>query len=674
MNRHLIASAFLAPVLVTCLAWGQGESAVVRDVRWDLEQGSAWFRHGGEWKIVNLESGQITDPATGAEVPEATPAPSRPGRLPPPGRGRQRPLELAPDGSRSAVTQHGNLFVKCGEEAKRPVTADGTATLRYGTASWVYGEELDQSTGMWWSPDSNRLGFYKFDDAKVPEYHLLSGLTGLRTEVESERYPKPGDPNPIATLGILDAAAFCADAAGDPLSHVKWIDVGSADQYIYGVEWSPDSRDLLFHRLNRGHDLLELCAADAATGAVRVIVREQALHWNHHLPEMRFLGDGRRFLWASERTGFKQYDIRSLDSGSVTTLTQGQFPADRIERVDEASGDLHYSAYPSATAVHQQLMVARLDGSGQRRLTPEDEHYSRFKIAPGGGWFIATDETVARRPSTRLYTAQGKLVATLAESTDDPWGARSLRPPELTRFKSADGVTDLYGIVHFPPGFDPSREWPILVSVYGGPYFRTIVGTFSEQPDECARGYVSLRVDNRGTPGRGKVFEDATYLRLGIADLDDQAAAVTQLGKAPGMDESRVGITGMSYGGYMSALALVRYPGVFKAAVAESGPMDWRQYDSIYTERFMRTPQENSVGYDAGSVLVHSDDLKGHLMLVHGMQDDNVHPNNAWALAQKLYERDFDFELMLFPRAGHGGFGEAEESAKWRFFKEALQP
>ncbi len=668
------AAALLAIAFSASLAFAQGESGVVRDVRWDLEGGKAWFRRGGGWKTVDLESGAIEAASGQNEPPVAVERSARPSRPMPPARGRQRAVEVSPDAARSAATQEGNLFVKCAEEAKRAVTKDGSPTLRYGSASWVYGEELDQTTGMWWSPDGKRLAFYRFDDSKVPQYHLLTGQTSLRPSIESERYPKPGDPNPIATLGILDADAFCADASGDPLSHVTWIDVGSADQYIYGVEWTTDGRELLFHRLNRGHDLLELCAADAKSGAVRVVLREQALHWNHHLPEMWFLKDGRRFIWSSERTGFKQYELRSLDSGPSTTLTTGDFPAGRIEAVDEATGDLFYSATSSQTAVNQQLMVAKLDGSGQRRMTPDDLHYARFRIAPGGDWFTATDETVSRKAATRLYTRAGKLLATLAESPPSDWSASGVKPPELRKFKSADGVTDLYGTVHYPAGFDPAKEWPVIVAVYGGPYFQTIHGNYSPQPEPCGHGYVTLSVDNRGTPGRGKVFEDATYLRLGVADLDDQAAAVTQLCQDPGIDESRVGITGLSYGGYLSALALVRHPEAFKAAVAESGVTDWRQYDSIYTERFMRTPQENKAGYDEGSVLVNADKMQGKFMLVHGMEDDNVHPTNAWALAQKLYDRNFEFELMLFPRAGHGGFGEAEDRAKWKFFEEAFGP
>ena len=211
------------------------------------------------------------------------------------------------------------------------------------------------------------------------------------------------------------------------------------------------------------------------------------------------------------------------------------------------------------------------------------------------------------------------------------------------------------------------------MDAYGGPYFANVFNRFSSPRADCELGFVILQIDNRGTPGRGKAFEDATYLKLGGPDLDDQAAAVRQITTRPGIDGSRVGITGMSYGGYMSAIALVRYPDVFKAAVARSGPMDWRQYDSIYTERFMRTPQENKAGYDDGSVLLHADKLAGKFMLIHGMQDDNVHPSNGWAIAQKLYDRDFSFDMLFFPKAGHGGFGPSEESALWSFFVRELK-
>lgn len=647
-------------------------SGTVRDVRWDCAANTVWIRKSGEWQTVDLTTGAIAAAPEAGTPPVAVAAPSR-REMRPPERGRQRASEPSTDGAMVAIARDDNLFLKCNSKSEHQVTRDGTATMRYGTASWVYGEELDQTTGMWWSADSKWLAFYKFDDEKVPQYTLLSGLTKLRPEIEQERYPKPGDPNPTAGLCVIDAQAFCQDPSIDGATLVKSIDVGSADQYIYGVEFSPRGTDLLFHRLNRRHDVLELCAVDPSTAVVRVVVREAQPHWNHHLPEMQFLADGRRFIWATERSGFKQYELRSLDDSKIVALTSGGFPAHKIVDINEAAGRMFYVAFPADTAINPQLMTVKLDGTGQQRLTLDDRCYGRFRISPDGTFFIASDETISQPPATRLYRADGTIVATLSESQTDVWTSRNLPAPELVKVKAADGVTNLYGTLHFPSNFDPKKSWPLVVDVYGGPYFASVFNRFSAPRAECELGFVILQIDNRGTPGRGKVFEDATYLKLGGPDLDDQAAAVRQLSTRPGIDGSRVGITGMSYGGYLAALALVRQPEVFSVSVARAGPMDWRQYDSIYTERFMRTPAENQAGYDDGSVLVHADRMAGKFLLIHGMQDDNVHPSNGWAIAQKLYDRGFSFDMLFFPKAGHGGFGSAEQDATWTFFTRGLK-
>ncbi len=655
------------------------EFGSVRDVRWDSQSNTAWFRESAAkgWKVVDLATGAISD-APNDKAPEETAA-RRPVRR---GggfaaRGRQQATATSADGTMIARTLAGNLWLKCDGAEERAVTADGTETLRYGTASWVYGEELDQNTAMWWSPTGEQLAFYKFDDAKVPMYTLLSGLTGLRTSVETERYPKPGDPNPIAGLCILDVKGWCADqkagAGNDASKFIRTIDVGDADQYIYGVEYSASGDQLLFHRLNRRHDVLQLCSADAKSGEVRVLIREEQPQWNHHRPEMQFLEDGRRFIWATERSGFKQYELRSLDNPTVIDLTNGSFPAGKIVEVNERDGVLFYTAFSASTAINPQLMCVGLDGKNQRRATPADMYYSKFRISPDGKHFVACDENLTKPPSTRLYRMDSTLVATLSRGPEDVWSARKLPPPELIKVKAADGVTDIYGTLHFPSTFDPEKSWPLIVDVYGGPYFAGVFNRFSQPRPECELGFVILKIDNRGTPGRGKAFEGATYLKLGGPDLDDQAAAVRQISTRPGIDAARVGITGSSYGGYMSALALVRYPKDFQVAVARSGPMDWRQYDSIYTERFMRTPQENPAGYDDYSVLVHADELSGKLLLIHGMQDDNVHPSNGWALAQKLYDRGYSFDMLFFPNAGHGGFGPTEDDAMWTFFTRELK-
>lgn len=663
-----------------------GARSIARDARWDVAAGQLWFRQGNSWKVMRIASGEVADAPEGAEPPP--PPPPKPSDPPAPSRGRQRPVEPSPDGLWVAASVQGNVRISpvgAGQEQGNDavaiqVTTEGGNGLRFGTASWVYGEELDQTTGMWWSPDSKRLAYYKFDDSQVPPFTMLGGLTELFTTTDVERYPKPGDRNPDAGLEVVEIA--------NPARRIT-VDVGPRDQweYVYGPQWAPDGSELLFFRTNRRQNVLDLCAANPATGAVRVVIREEQPNWQQNRPEMRWLADGRRFIWSTERSGLKQYELHSLDAGTAPVpLTHGDRPADSIVAVDEGAGRLWYSACTGEHAIEPQLMSVALDGTGQTRHTQGDAHHARFSVAPGGAHFVASDETLVRPPVMRLYRADGSVVATLpgggaapaaadgAAPTQDPWVARGLLPPEPVVLAAADGVTPLYGILWFPADFDPSRKYPLVVETYGGPGVRVVRWSFSRPQPDCELGFLVLSVDNRGTPGRGKVFEDATYLALGGPDVDDQAAAARQIAQRPYVDAARIGISGSSYGGYMSILALLRHPDVFASAVAFSGPTDWRQYDTIYTERYMRTPKENAEGYAAGNAVELAKNLRGSLLIIHGMQDDNVHPNNMWALVDRLQSMNRPFSMLLFPKAGHGGFGDAGESAKWSHFVRTLRP
>jgi len=250
--------------------------------------------------------------------------------------------------------------------------------------------------------------------------------------------------------------------------------------------------------------------------------------------------------------------------------------------------------------------------------------------------------------------------------------ASGLRPSELFSFEAADGQT-CFGRIHYPSNFDPSRKWPVLVQVYGGPLSRAVRNRHQLSSANAEHGFVIVQIDNRGTTGRGKAFEGATHLKLGQVDLDDQARGVRTLAERHAwFDADRVGITGHSYGGYMAALALLRHPDTFHVAVATAPVTDWRQYDSVYTERYMGQPGDNEAGYDAGSCVKQAEHLRGRLLLVHGMMDDNVHPTNAWQLVEALQVRDIPFAMQFLPAANHGVRGKAVHSAKWSFLVEHL--
>jgi dipeptidyl-peptidase-4 len=585
-----------------------------------------------------------------------------------PPRGAQRESEPSPDGKWIAKCIDWNVIIEPTDGGSAvAVTSAGTRKHRFGKASWVYGEELDQIDAMWWSPDSSHLAYYEFDESAVNDFHLVSGWTELHTQPMVEGYPKPGEPNPIARLHIFNMQTRESIA----------VDVGSeTEQYVYNIRFSPDGAMLLFNRTNRKQNELDVLAADLETGVTRVIVTERQEFLQKNSPEMRFLADGRRFIWETEKTGWQHYELRDLDGRQICTLTEGDYPAANIVRVDEGEshgggGVLFYTAYSGEHPLNSQLHRVNLDGSGGARLTPEPLNHSEVDISPDGKWFVARYEAVDTPPTTALYDTTGQRITTLAESDTSKFDSLELPMPELFTFKAADGETDLYGVLYKPSTFDASRSYPLIIDVYGGPLSQRVRNTFRAASASCELGFLIAVIDNRGTPNRGKAFEAATYLKLGTVDLADQVEGVRHLCKRRFVDAKRVGIHGFSYGGYMSALAILKYPDVFAAAVAGSAVTDWKNYDTIYTERYMWIPSENEQGYANGSCVEFADQLKGRLLIMHGMVDDNVHPNNAFQLMEALYAANRRFDQVFFPNAGHG-VGRPASDMIWEFFHEHL--
>ena len=643
-----------------------GRGGRVSDVRFTDD--AIFFLGGDGWQKVDVKTGEFSE-AEQDDLPPRTPR-ARSGRRggrggARPARGRQRTQEASPGGSMMAIHTDYNINLRNEENGVEiPLTTDGNEKFRYGTASWVYGEELDQIDAMWWSPDGTHLAFYAFDVSPTRDYYLVSGLSGLRTEIMRERYPKAGDPNPIAGLRVGNVET----------GEIVTIDVGpDTDQYIYSVRWTPDGSELLFHRTNRHQDHLEILAANPETGETRLVVEERQDTWQRNRPMMRFLEDGERFIWETERNGWKNWQLRHLDGSLINDLTNGEYPVESIVKLDEDAGHLYYTAKSSETPINPQLHRVDLDGGNPKRYTSADLHHSDFRISADGRYVACTRQAVDVAPATAVYDENGREIAVLAESDVSGMKEAGFRGGELFRFTSADGSTPLHAVLHVPSNFDPERSYPLLVDVYGGPESRGPSNTFSAINPYCELGFVIAKIENRGTLGRGKAFEGATYLKLGVPDLDDQVAGVKAMLEAyPWLDGDRVGMTGHSYGGYMAALAMVRHPDVFHAAVAGAPVTDFRNYDTIYTERYMRTPKENKAGYDAGSAVRLARKLKGNLLLVHGMVDDNVHPSNTFQMAEILQSADIPFEMQLFARSGHGIGSPAYRSAKWSFLQEHL--
>jgi len=613
-----------------------------------------------------------------------------------PARGRQVDSSVSPDGKLKASYHDRNLWLSDpaggGETA---ITTDGAdkARIKYGTASWVYGEELSQTTAMWWAPDSARIAYYRFDEQKVPDYFLQMDQTKIQSTVDTEAYPKAGAPNPVVDLFVYDVAS--KKSTRIDVRDGKPFDNSVVGHYVYHVSWSPDGTELLFNRTNRRQNVLEFVAANPSTGATRVILREEwPTGWIENNPTIQFLKDGKRFVWESSRNGWTNLYLYDLAGHLLTPLTtHTTFEVGNILKIDEAAGVLFYTARDGDNFLKLQVHRVGLDGKGDRRLTnPAFNHTvggcmgtsvgrgGGFFGAIGGGCGISSDnkylvevaQTHDLPPTTELLDATtGAIVARLAESDLTKFNELGLKKAEMFTYKAADGKTTLHGTIQFPSTFDPSRKYPALVSVYGGPASasNTARETFMTPSAITEYGFLVVNLDSRAAPGQGKKMLDEIYLKLGQVEIDDMAEGVKALWNRPYFDKTRVGIYGTSYGGYSSVMSILRHPDVFAVASASSPVTAWYHYDSVYTERYMWLPEENKAGYEAGSAMTYAKNLKGRLMLYYGTADNNVHPSNMMQLISELQRAGKSFDLQVGPDRGHSGLNN---DRMMEFFVENL--
>ncbi|MBK9140000.1 MAG: DPP IV N-terminal domain-containing protein [Verrucomicrobia bacterium] len=593
-----------------------------------------------------------------SEVPKATNeavAPSPPATTDSerPERGRQYTSATSPDGQWKATYRDRNLWLSRTNADAVAITTDGSekTRIKFGTANWVYGEELYQTTAMWWSTNSQRLAFYRFDERAVLDYYLTLDHTQFQNRLDVEPYMKVGAPNPVVDLLIYDVSN----------GHTVTVDVRSGQpfsndvpgHYVYGVSWTADGSELLFHRTNRRQNIMEFCAADPVTGRVRVVVREEWLpSWTENLPPLRWLQDGRRFIWTSHRTGWRNLYLFDLSGALLSTLTTHSFDVADVKFVDEPAGLVYYTAHSGDNPMKLQLHRVTLDGRDERCLTDRAFHHT-VDVAPDGRHFVDVAQTHDTPPVTWLRDAEGRFVAELARSDLTKAKKLGLLPVELLRFKAADGGTELYGMLHFPSNFRPSRKYPLLVHVYAGPETVGARETFTLPDTLTEFGFLVASFDSRSASGRGKRFLDAIYQKLGIVEIDDQAAGVQSLWPRRYVDRERVGIYGTSYGGTAAAACLLRYPQVFQAACASSAVTDFRNYDTIYTERYLGLLPGDAAAYDAMSLLKYAPALQGRLLIFFGTADNNVHPANSLQLIAALQKAGKSFEVQVGPDQGH---------------------
>jgi len=640
-------------------------------VKWKNDGKSFEYQKDGKTYRYDVVSGMATEVAPWSG--EAAPPAGRPGsRFQPggPARGRQYDSAVSPDGKTKAFYRDRNLWLSDANGANEvAVTTDGNekARIKYGTASWVYGEELGQRTAMWWSPDSKKIAYYRFDESKVPDYFLQRDQTKLQSTMDIEPYPKAGVVNPAVDLFIYDVET--KKTVQVDVRDGKPFEDSVVGHYVYRIAWSPNGKELLFNRTNRRQNIMEFTACSPETGKCRVIVREEwPASWTENSPTMQFLKDGRRFIWASERTGWRNYCLCDLSGKLLVTLTNHPFEVANIVQVNEDAGLFYYMARSGDNHMKLQLHRVGLDGKGDRRLTDPALNHT-VDVSPDGRHFMDIAQAHDVPPVTRLMDSEGKMIAELATSDTTKFDQLGLKRFELFTFKAADGKTELHGLLQRPSNFDPSKKYPLLVTVYAGPGTNGARETFTTPSAITEFGFLVASLDARSAAGRGKRFLDAIYLHLGVTEIDDLAAGVKFLRERPYVDPGRVGVYGTSYGGYASVMCLLRYPDVFQAACASSPPTDYRNYDSIYTERYMWTPQENKEGYDAGSAMTYVEKLRGRLMLYYGTADNNVHPSNAMQLIATLQRAGKSFEVQVGPDQGHSS---VRQDRMMEFFIDTL--
>ena len=580
--------------------------------------------------------------------------------------GYQQFAKFAPSGRLVGFVRDNDLFVmdlEAGRETR--ITTDGSEDIINGTSDWVYEEELGLRDAFRISADGTKIAFWRFDQSAIKPFYLLDELQ-LYPELLAVRYPKAGEENSQVRIGIADIAT----------REVTWMDLSVGDGYVAQMGFMGSSNELWLTRLNRHQNQLDLILANAQTGETRVIMTDRDDAWVDADTPI-WINDDQEFVYLSDRDGYTQAFLFRRDGALVGKITQEPWDVRSIDGVDEESRVLYFTANGDGPLERHVYRVG-LDGAGLRRLTDEPgTHSANFNTTFTR--FVDTHSTVTTPPMQVLREADGAALGTVAGNDDvrRRVAALALTEPEFLTVPGTDGVT-LHAYIIKPPQFDPSQRYPLLMYVYGGPGSQTVTNSwggtrFLWHQMLAQQGYLVASVDNRGTGGRGVQFKKQTYLNLGRYEAADQIAAARFFGSLPYVDEDRIGIWGWSYGGYMSSLSLLQGGDVFRAALSVAPVTDWRLYDTIYTERYMRTPQENPEGYRESAPTAFADRLQGNLLLVHGTGDDNVHPQQTVQLIEALIQADKQFDMRLYPNRTHSISGGVTSVNLFKMFTEWLR-
>lgn len=566
--------------------------------------------------------------------------------------GAQTPILLA-DGRRFVFSRNGGLFVgdlRAG--TVRALVGPAIEGMTYGTAEFVAQEELGRSEGFWVSPDMDWIALTETDVRHVPPFPITRQDNG-RVTVEEHRYPFAGEDNAQVRLGVMPLA-------GGP---IRWLAVPFGQGYLARVQWTP-AGDVAVTTLTRDQRHLKGYVVNPATGHIRWTWSDDDPLWVEWGREHFLSAD--EMLYISRKSGRREVYRKTAD-GQDVSLDSGPFTVQEILDVDRERGIVYVAAL-AERALQRHVVALGLEPAPPRRLTAEDGWHQAV-FSPDHLYYVCQSSDLATPWKTTVWHTGGQLVATLHEAQDVPAG--KLTVPDVVEVAAEDG-TILNGALYRPPESAP-KPWPVVVSVYGGPGVQRVARSWDVTVDMEAQflaqhGYLVFKLDGRGSANRGRDFEAPLYRRLGTVELDDQVAGINWLKRQQPIDPERVGIYGWSYGGFMTLTALLKAPGIFRAGVAGAPVTDFRWYDTAYTERYLGTPQDNPAGYEAASLIPLAPQLQGHLLIVHGLLDENVHFRHTAEMVQALIEAGKNFDQVVLPASRHSLRGLATR----RFWTQKL--
>ncbi len=561
---------------------------------------------------------------------------------------------LSPDGTKIAFTRGHDLYVidvETGEEQR--ITDDGSDVIYNGWASWVYMEEiLGRSTNykaFWWSPDSEKIAFMRFDDSPVKIFPIHSVEDSYGTLIK-QRYPKAGFENPMVKIGIANLEN----------SDITWADFNQEDDQYFGMPyWKPDNSGLWVQWMNRDQDTLIIYEIDLEDGSKTPIYEEEQETWVEFDSGSRltFLDDNAGFLLLTNKSGWMHIYHYDMEGNLVNQITSGEWRVTDIDHIDEAEDVIYFTARKENSA-RFDLYKINMDGSGMQRLT-FGEYSHRTSVSPSGDYIVTTYSNVATPPQMALLSSEGEIIKKIAGSKGPEFEEYNLAQTEIVRVETEDGFA-LPVRITWPMNIDSTKKYPVLISIYGGPGSTSVYdrwGRLGMNQWWAKEGLIQISIDHRGSGHFGKAGQNYMHRNLGHWEIEDYSTAVEWLiDRYDFIDKDRIGINGFSYGGYVTSLALTKGAGLFDFGIAGGSVTDWHLYDTHYTERYMDHPEDNEEGYESSSVMTYVDNYEGHLLIVHGSMDDNVHMQNSLRLVSALESAGKDFTFIPYIGGEHGWY------------------